>query len=535
MFDTLSGKLQDTLQQIRGQDKITEANIDESLELIRRQLLEADVSLKAVKLFVNRVRNVALDEKVLRGVKPGEQFVKIVYDALVERLGGDASDKQEKVPLAQSIGLSLDRDSATTDSTSQSILLLGLQGAGKTTAAAKLAYNLKKEGAKPLLVPCDLQRPAAVRQLQILAEQAGVDFLNVIASDNEATQNYIVKSPLELSKLAKEKAKENGNNILIFDTAGRLQIDTDLMAELLLLEKQVAASAKLLVIDSLIGQEAANVADSFNTQIGITGVIMSKMDADTRGGAALSVVEATGQPIKLASTGEKLEDLEIFYPDRVASRLLGMGDVLTLVEQAEEKIAEEESKRLEAELLKGNFNYETFMGFQNMISKLGDFGQIFNMMGMGNMLSQFGLKSADQASLMSQSQAKMRKFKIIINSMTPQERKQIELLSSDPTAKSRWARIVRGCGLDQSDLEQLVKEFEQMSKTFKQIGPLMGMMQQNGGQIDPRQLMGQMAGASMSKKQQKAMKAQGMLPGKVRAVGKKAKKGTKPSVKGFRT
>ena len=330
MFDSLSGKLQDTLQQIRGQDKITEANIDQSLEAIRRQLLEADVSLKAVKLFINRVRKEALEEKVLRGLKPGEQFVKIVYEALVERLGGDASDKHRKVPLAQSIGLSPRKDFATSDSASQSILLLGLQGAGKTTAAAKLAYNLKKEGAKPLLVPCDLQRPAAVRQLQILAEQAEVDFLDIFADGDD----YKVKSPLELSKLAKEQASQNENDILIFDTAGRLQIDTDLMAELLLLEKQVAASAKLLVIDSLIGQEAANVADSFNTQIGITGVLMSKMDADTRGGAALSVVEATGQPIKLASTGEKLEDLEIFYPDRIASRLLGMGDVLTLVEHA---------------------------------------------------------------------------------------------------------------------------------------------------------------------------------------------------------
>ncbi|MDD9898095.1 MAG: signal recognition particle receptor subunit alpha [Candidatus Melainabacteria bacterium] len=531
MFDSLSGKLQDTLQQIRGQDKITEANIDQSLEAIRRQLLEADVSLKAVKLFINRVRKEALEEKVLRGLKPGEQFVKIVYEALVERLGGDASDKHRKVPLAQSIGLSPRKDFATSDSASQSILLLGLQGAGKTTAAAKLAYNLKKEGAKPLLVPCDLQRPAAVRQLQILAEQAEVDFLNIFADGDD----YKVKSPLELSKLAKEQASQNENDILIFDTAGRLQIDTDLMAELLLLEKQVAASAKLLVIDSLIGQEAANVADSFNTQIGITGVLMSKMDADTRGGAALSVVEATGQPIKLASTGEKLEDLEIFYPDRIASRLLGMGDVLTLVEQAEEKIAEEESKRLEAELMKGNFNYETFMGFQNMISKLGDFGQIFNMMGMGNMLSQFGLKSSDQASVMSQSQSKMAKFKIIINSMTPQERKEVNLVSQDPSAESRRARILRGCGLDQSDLEQLVKEFEQMSKTFKQIAPMMSMMQQGGGQMDPRQLMGQAASASMSKKQAKAMKAQGMLPGKAKNSSKKAKKGAKPSIKGFRT
>lgn len=523
MFDSLSGNLQDSLQKLRGQDKITEANIDSSLEEIRRQLLEADVSLKAVKLFVSRVRKEALNEKVLRGVKPGEQFVKIVYEALVERLGGEAgSDKQEKVPLVETIGLS-------SDLAVQSIILLGLQGAGKTTAAAKLAFNLKKEAKNPLLVPCDLQRPAAVRQLQILAKQAGVDFLDIITNDE---QGYIVKSPLELSKLAKEQAAANNNDVLIFDTAGRLQVDTDLMAELLLLERQVAASSKLLVIDSLIGQEAANVADSFHTQIGITGIMLTKMDADTRGGAALSVVEATGQPIKLASTGEKLEDLEVFYPDRVASRLLGMGDVLSLVERAEEQIAEEESKKLEEELMKGNFNYETFLSFQGMISKLGDFGSIFKMMGMGNMLSQFGLKSADQNSVVDQTQTKMRKFKIAINSMTKQERKQVDLLSTDPSAKSRRARITRGSGLKESDLDQLVKEFGQMSQTFKKIGPMMSMMQ-GGGQMDPKQMMGQMASASMSKKQQKAMKAKGMLPGKAKKPGVKLKKGTKPKVKGF--
>lgn len=549
MFDSLSGNLQDTLQKLRGQDKITEANIDSSLEEIRRQLLEADVSLKAVKLFVSRVRKEALDEKVLRGVKPGEQFVKIVYEALVERLqgnpsttgspkleaGGKLADKPTKVSLTEVLGLTAPSLEPRTSSLEpQAVLLLGLQGAGKTTAAAKLAFNLKKEGKNPLLVPCDLQRPAAVRQLQILAQQAQVDFLNVIASDSEAIQsnNYIVKSPLELSKLAREQAAKNNNDVLIFDTAGRLQLDTDLMAELLLLEKQVKASSKLLVIDSLIGQEAANVADSFHTQIGVTGILLTKMDADTRGGAALSVVEATGQPIQLASTGEKLEDLEVFYPERVASRLLGMGDVLSLVERAEQQIAEEESKKLEAELMKGNFNYETFLSFQNMMSKLGDFGQIFKMMGMGGMLSQFGLKSADQGAVLDQTQTKMRRFKIAINSMTKEERKQVELLSSHPTAKSRRARITRGSGLKETDIDQLVKEFGQMSKAFKQIGPLMSMMQ-GRGQMNPQQLMGQVAGASMSKSQQKAMRAKGMLPGKAKNPGVKLKKGTKPSIKGF--
>ncbi len=522
MFDSLSNKLQDTLQKLRRQDKISEANIESSLTEIRRQLLEADVSLKAVKLFISRVQQQALDEKVLRGVKPGEQFTKIIYDALVERLGGlsDDADKQKKVPAAEILGLS------EKESVFQSILLLGLQGAGKTTAAAKLAYKLKSEGYRPLLVPCDLQRPAAIKQLKILAEQAGVDFLDVN-----------VKTPLELSKLAQEQAEENSNDILIFDTAGRLQVDTDLMAELLILEKQIKPAAKLLVIDSLIGQEAANVADTFNTQIGITGVILSKLDADSRGGAALSVVEATSKPIKLASTGEKLEDLEIFYPERIASRILGMGDVLTLVERAEEKIAEEESKRLEAELKKGNFNYETFLSFQNMIAKLGDLTSIFKMMGMGGMMSQFGIQAADQGVLLDQSQVKMRKFKIAINSMTKEERRKPELLSTHVTAKSRKARIVKGSGLETADLDKLSSEFTKMSKMFKQIGPMLNMMgtgdNSQAPSMNPMNLMKQMAGG-MSNKQQKAMRAAGMIPGAPKANVVKIKKGTKPAIKGFR-
>lgn len=531
MFDSLSNKLQDTLQKIRGQDKISELNIDGTLAEIRRQFLEADVSLKAVKLFTSRVKEQALDEKVLRGVKPGEQFVKIIYEALVERLGGENvdADKQKKVPVAEILGLS------EKESKLQSILLLGLQGAGKTTAAAKLAYKLKLEGYKPLLVPCDLQRPAAVKQLKILAEQAGVDFVDVIGND----QGYLVASPLELSKLAKEQAEKNSNNIVIFDTAGRLQVDTDLMAELLILEKQVNPAEKLLVIDSLIGQEAANVADTFNTQIGITGVILSKLDADSRGGAALSVVEATAKPIKLASTGEKLEDLEIFYPERIASRILGMGDILSLVERAETQIAEEESKRLEAELMKGNFNYETFLSFQNMIAKLGDFGSIFKMMGMGGMLSQFGIQAADQGALLDQSQVKMRKFKIAINSMTKQERQKPELLSTHISAKSRKARIVKGSGLETADLDKLSSEFTKMSKMFKQIGPMLNMMgsgneaQSTSPTMNPMNLMKQMAGG-MSSKQQKAMRQAGMIPGAPKAVVVKIKKGTKPAIKGFR-
>lgn len=523
MFDSLSAKFQDTIAKIRGQDKITEANVEGALSEIRRELLEADVSLKAVKLFTSRVKEKALDEKVLRGVKPGEQFTKILFEALTERLGGSEGNPSSKI----SINDKLDLKNKPTN-----ILLLGLQGAGKTTAAAKLGLKLKNSGLKVLLVPCDLQRPAAVTQLSVLANKAGIDFLEIRDIGGE----YQVKTPLELTKLAEEYAKTHAIDVLIFDTAGRLQVDTDLMAELLLLEKQVKPSEKLLVIDSLIGQESANVADTFNTQIGISGIILSKLDSDTRGGAALSVVEATDRPIKFASVGEKLEDLEVFYPDRIASRILGMGDVLSLVERAEEQIAEEESKRLEAELMKGNFNYETFLSFQNMISKLGDFGSIFKMLGMGQMFSQFGLNPNDQNSVLNQGQAKMSKFKIAINSMSKEERKRPELLSSHATAKSRKSRIAKGSGQELSDIEQLCAEFSKMSKMFKNLGPLLaGMGDQataNKASINPAQIMQQMSGG-FSRKQQKAMRQSGMM-GSPKLEIKQTPKGARPQIKGFR-
>lgn len=543
MFDSLGLRLQETVQGLRGQKKITEENIDSTLSDIRRQLLESDVSLKAVKLFTSRVRDTALGSEVLTGINPGEQLVKIIHDALVEVLGGslEKTDKQEagsrEIATAaprNDGALSNVLDKLQLDSDLSSILLLGLQGAGKTTAAAKLAYKLKKAEKNPLLVPCDLQRPAAVKQLQVLAEQAEVDFLDIRNEDG----SYFVSSPLELVKLAREKAAENKNQVMIFDTAGRLQVDTDLMAELLILEKQLNPSEKLLVIDSLIGQEAANVADTFNTQIGITGTILTKLDSDTRGGAALSVVEATNKPIKLASVGEKLEDLEIFHPDRIASRILGMGDVLSLVEKAQEKIDEEESKRLEAELMKGNFNYETFMTFQNMMSKLGNFTSVFKMMGMGHMLQQMGLTGINQDEVLEQGQSKMAKFKIAINSMTKKERKRPELLSTDASAKSRRNRITKGSGLKDVDIAQLTSEFTKMSKTFRTLGPMLNMMNSSEPgadgmpQINPQDMMNQMMGG-LSKKQKQAARQSGMIPGKIKAPVKKAKKGSKPAIKGF--
>jgi signal recognition particle subunit SRP54 len=537
MFDSLGSKLQDTVQKLRGQDKITEANIDSALSEIRRNLIEADVSLKAVKLFTSRVREEALGSDVLRGVKPGEQLVKIIHDSLVEVLGGNLEEKQ---PDTDKPELKTVLDKLNLESNPSSILLLGLQGAGKTTTAAKLAYKLKAKAKKPLLIPCDLQRPAAVRQLQILAEQAQVDFLDITkpGSDPENENKFIVTSPLELVALARAKAKEISCDVLIFDTAGRLQIDSTLMAELLILEKQIKPDEKLLVIDSLIGQEAATVAQSFNTQIGLTGIILTKLDSDTKGGAALSVVEATQKPIKLASVGEKLEDLENFYPDRMASRILGMGDVLSLVEKAQEKISEEESKQLEAELAKGNFNYDTFVGFQNMLGKLGNFSSVFKMMGMGGMLKNMGLDASNQDAVLEQGQEKMSRYKIIISSMTKPERLKPELLSTDSTAKSRRARISKGSGNKDVDIASMTAEFTKMSKLFKQIGPMMSMMQGGGDdasamQLNPMDMLGQMMGG-MNKKQKKALQMSGMA-GSLKApkAKNKTKKSGKISIKGF--
>jgi signal recognition particle subunit SRP54 len=537
MFDSLGSKLQDTVQKLRGQDKITEANIDSALSEIRRNLIEADVSLKAVKLFTSRVREEALGSDVLRGVRPGEQLVKIIHDSLVEVLGGNletspepAEDSDSQEPALKSVLDKLDLSQSPAN-----ILLLGLQGAGKTTTAAKLAFKLKEKAKKPLLVPCDLQRPAAVKQLQILAKQAEVDFLDIT---KDGSDEYIVSSPLELAQLARTKAQENQNDVLIFDTAGRLQVDSDLMAELLILEKQVKPVEKLLVIDSLIGQEAATVAQSFDTQIGLTGIVLTKLDSDTKGGAALSVVEATQKPIKLASVGEKLDDLENFFADRMASRILGMGDVLSLVEKAQDRIDEEESKRLEAEIAKGNFNYETFVAFQNMLSKLGNFSSIFKMMGMGGMLKNMGLDMSNQDAMLEQGQEKLGRYKIIISSMTKAEKKNPELLSADVSANSRRARIAKGSGYKDADVSSLTAEFAKMSKIFKKIGPMMSMMQGADGdasqmQVNPMDMLGQMMGG-MNKKQKKALQMTGMA-GKFKAPKDKTKpkKSGKPSVKGF--
>ncbi|MBI1858871.1 MAG: signal recognition particle protein [Candidatus Melainabacteria bacterium] len=460
MFNTLSDNLQNVFTSLRGKSQITEENIEDAIREVKRSLIDADVSLKAIKTFTGHVKEKALGEAVIKGVSPCDQFIKIVHDELVLLLGSNETQLNLQVSPLPNI-----------------ILLLGLQGAGKTTSAAKLAQYLKKQGKNPLLVPLDLKRPAAIEQLQALGKQIEIP---VYISNGPVTSD---KGPIDLAKNSLEFAKNNNHDVIILDTAGRLQIDTELMAELLLVEKITNPVEKLLVIDSMIGQDAASIAQAFNTQIGITGIILTKLDGDARGGAALSVVEETKKPIKFAGIGEKMDALQVFYPERIASRILGMGDVLTFIEQAQEKIKEEEAKEIEKNLLK-EFNFETFLQAQGMMSKLGDFSSIFNMLGMGGMLNQagVGLNKDMQNKMLQEGESKIRRFRPLIQSMTIRERRNPDLLNS-----GRKARITRGAGLKMQDVDKLISEFRQTKKVMDKIKPLMGMFQ--GGGLNPGDML----------------------------------------------
>ena len=468
MFNQLSDNFQNIFKNLRGKSVITVENIESAISEVRRALIDADVSLKAVKTFTNRIRENAIGKEIIKGVEPSQQFIKIIHDELTELLGS----KEKELTLE--------------NSEPNIILMLGLQGAGKTTTCAKLAKLLKKKGKNPLLVPMDLKRPAAIEQLTILGGQVDVKVYADVKTRRGASL---------LAQSAIDHAKQNGHDIVILDSAGRLQIDTEMMAELLLIDRTIQPIEKLLVIDSMIGQEAANIASTFNTQIGITGIILTKLDGDARGGAALSVVEETKKPIKFVGIGEKLDDFQEFYPDRIASRILGMGDVLTFVEQAEEKIKEDEAKELEKKLLT-DFNFESFLYLQSTMGKMGNFSGIFNMMGMGSMLSQFGVNMTKdtQEQMLSESEVKMKKSKAMIQSMTKDEKVKPDLLNM-----SRRIRISKGCGLKINDVDKLIKEFNTMKKMMNQIKPLMGMLQNQGGSptMPPQDLLKNIMPAKM--------------------------------------
>ncbi len=421
MFDNLSEKLRQIISNTSNKE-LTQDNMQEALREIRRALLEADVNLRVVKSFISSIKDKAEGENIIQGVNPSQQLVKIVHDELVEILG------KELKPLDLSGHPSL-------------IMMLGLQGSGKTTSSAKLAVKLKKEGKNPLLVACDVYRPAAISQLQTLGKEIGCEVFTV---ENSKDVQSIVKNAIEY-------AKTNGFNVLILDTAGRLQIDTEMMSELLIIDRVFHPHEKLLVIDAMTGQEAVNVAQNFDEQIGVTGLVLTKLDGDSRGGSALSVVHCTGKPIKLTGTGEKLNALENFYPERMATRILGMGDIVSLVERAQEVFDEKEALKLQQKMEKEEFSYNDFLNMQKQMKMFGSMDQILGM------IPGLNIKQADREKLSHVSETEFKKIEVFIQSMTPEERDNPQIMNT-----SRKRRIASGCGLDMHQVNLYVKQFEQM-------------------------------------------------------------------------
>lgn len=429
MFDNLSEKLQNIINHARGQATLTDDNIQDALREIRRALLEADVSLGVVKSFISSIKDKVIGEEVVKSTNPSQTLIKIVNDELTLLLG----EKNSPLKL---------------DTNPSIIMMLGLQGSGKTTASAKLALKLKKEGKKPLLVALDVYRPAAILQLQTLAKDNSLDFYS---QENE-------KNIVKIAQGALSYAKENNNTVLIFDTAGRLEIDTEMMAELMLLDNAIKINEKLLVIDSMIGQASVEIAMNFNEQLNYDGVILTKLDGDAKGGCALSVVYSTKKPIKLVSLGEDINSLEDFHPDRMANRILGMGDIVSLVERAQKNIDQKEAKALEEKMLKAEFSFEDFLKIQKQIKMLGSFGGILSMLPLG-------ISKDDTDKISHEGEKQFKKFEVFIQSMTPAERKNPDLLNA-----SRKRRIARGAGMDINELNAFVSQFETMKKMMKGLG-----------------------------------------------------------------
>jgi signal recognition particle subunit SRP54 len=446
VFESLSDRLQSVFQRLGSKGLLTEEDVREGMKQVRLALLEADVNFKVVKDFVARVTEQAVGEEVMKSLSPDQQVVKIVHQELINLLG------TENVPLAEA------RPGPTI------ILLAGLQGAGKTTVAAKLALQLRKKGKRSMLVAADIYRPAAITQLQSLGKQINIP----VHSEGTGV------SPPEIARHALERARNEGIQVLIIDTAGRLQIDERLMDELNQIEAAVNPTERLLVVDAMIGQEAVKVAEAFNQRVPLTGLIMSKMDGDARGGAALSVRSVTGVPIKFLSSGEKVDGntLEPFHPERLASRILGMGDVLSLIERAEQIYDAEEAKKMQKKLRKGSFDFEDFLSAMHQMRKLGPLQQI---LGMIPGLSQL----ARDEELVSEKE--MKRIEAIIFSMTLKERRNPDLIKG-----RRRDRIAKGSGSQIQEVNALIKQFQQMQRQMKKLAGATG---RSGGQIDPRDLM----------------------------------------------
>lgn len=432
-FDSLSEKLQNVFKNLRGKGRLTEADVKAALKEVKLALLEADVSFKVVKQFIKAVEERAVGTDVLESLTPGQTVIKIVHEEMI-RLMGTA----EEIRLKPSNEITV-------------IMMTGLQGAGKTTTAAKLAGKFKIKGRKVLLAACDVYRPAAIKQLQVNGEKQGVEVFSM--GDQH--------KPVNIAKAAVEHARSNGMSVVILDTAGRLHIDEDMMNELIEIKENVDVTETVLVVDSMTGQDAVNVASAFSEKVGIDGVILTKLDGDTRGGAALSIRAVTGKPILYVGMGEKLSDLEQFHPDRMASRILGMGDILTMIEKAQENIDEEKSKQMVQKLKKNQFDFEDYLESMNQMKKMGGLSSVLAMMpGLGSQMK--GIEDAID-------EKKMARTEAIILSMTPKERSNPEILNP-----SRKHRIARGAGVDIAEVNRLVKQFEQMRKMMKQMPGMMG-------------------------------------------------------------
>ena len=434
-FDSLTEKLQNVFKSLRSKGRLTEDDVKEALKEIKRALLAADVNFKVVKDFIKNVQERAIGQDVMNGLNPGQMVIKIVNEELVKLMGSETTE------------IRLQPGSAVTV-----IMMAGLQGAGKTTTTAKLAGKYKLKGKKPLLVACDVYRPAAIKQLQVNGEKQGVEVFAM--GDGH--------KPSNIAKAALEHAQKNGNNLVILDTAGRLHIDEDMMAELQEIKETVSVHQTILVIDAMTGQDAVNVAKDFNEKVGVDGVIVTKLDGDTRGGAALSVKAVTGKPILYAGMGEKLSDLEQFHPDRMASRILGMGDVLTLIEKAEAQIDEEKAKQMSQKFKKAQFDFEDYLESVKQMRNMGGLSSIMGMMpGLGGMGKMKGIDEAQAA----EAEKKMGWMEAIIYSMTVEERQNPDLLNP-----SRKHRIARGAGVDISEVNRMVKQFNEMKKMMKMMG-----------------------------------------------------------------
>ena len=433
-FESLSDKLQNIFKNLRGKGRLSEADVKAALKEVKMALLEADVSFKVVKQFISSIQERAVGEEVFGSLTPGQTVIKIVTEELVKLMGSETTE----IALKPGNEITV-------------IMMAGLQGAGKTTTTAKIAAKLKAKGKKPLLVACDVYRPAAIKQLQINGEKVDVP---VFSMGDKI-------SPVDIAKAAVEHASKNGFNVVILDTAGRLHIDEGMMEELEQIKETVNVYQTILVVDAMTGQDAVNVSGTFNDKIGIDGVILTKLDGDTRGGAALSIRSVTGKPILYIGMGEKLSDLEQFYPDRMASRILGMGDIQSLIEKAAAQVDEEQAKELSQKLRKAEFDYNDFLSQMQQIKKMGGMGSILSMMpGVGSQLAGVDMDEGERS---------MHRVESIILSMTKEERANPGLMNP-----SRKQRIAKGAGVDIGEVNRLVKQFDKMKKMMKQMPGLMG-------------------------------------------------------------